>query len=952
MVTIEIDGTKFQVKAGSNVLEACLGAGQDLPYFCWHPAMGSVGSCRQCAVTVYADANDSRGRLLMGCMTPVADGMRVSIKHQAASEFRDKCIEVTMANHPHDCPVCEEAGECHLQDVTHMSNHTQRRYQGAKRTYENQNLGPCINHEMNRCITCYRCVRFYNDYAGGKDLAALGSRENTYFGRHEDGVLESVFSGNLVEVCPTGVFTDKTLARSYNRKWDLQSAPSICHGCSLGCNIAPGERKGRIKRIINRYHGEVNGYFICDKGRFGYDHINSDARVRACTINTDGHTKAIDYEQAIQTACTHLSAHSTASGIEGGLESGPDSGLKSHLNACLGFGSEKSSVEENFLLMKLVGKENFCSGMSAKRQALLREILAIYRRDASHIVSLKAIEDCDAVIVLGEDLINSAPRMAMSVRQATRNKSFDMAKATRIPLWQDASVRILAQAARSPLIVASVAGTELDEIASDVLYASPDHIARFAQAVAHAIDGSCPPVELAKDQMALVQSAAQALANAKNPLVISGTSLNSLAIVQAAALLSGAIANTRAAQQCAINFVLPEVNSMGLALLLDDQTLTIEQALQKPRMSSAIILQNDLFHHADAQKVDEFLKNIPTVIALSQVENRTTAAADMVFPARSFAETEGTVVNNEGRAQRFFEVFSSTNPALKDNWRTLCNLARALTAPSAASQSSTALTQLAALHTFDDVVALVAEHKAVFRSWPEVAPNALFRIAGMKIPRQPHRYSGRTSLYADVAVSEKKQPLDTDSPLSFSMEGAPIHQPASTNALIWSPGWNSNEAINKFQSEIGGALLGGDPGIRLLDGKTAEQGTTHGADTATHQNTLAPVGIDAGQALLAVSQSRLFDGCELSMLSSALALRANPRVAMLDSSTAARHNVADGEHIDIVVGNHSVRLPIRIQPNMPAGIVTVPDDIHTRVDLPASLLPAACTLGTHIEGSR
>src|SRR5690606_38107900 len=121
-------------------------------------------------------------------------------------------------------------------------------------------------------------------------------RENTYFGRHGDGCLESVFSGNLAEVCPTGVFTDKTLARSYNRKWDLQTAPSICHGCSLGCNIAPAERQGKIKRITNRYHGEINGYFICDKGRFSYDHVNSDFRLRECYIDE----VSTDYSLAVE----------------------------------------------------------------------------------------------------------------------------------------------------------------------------------------------------------------------------------------------------------------------------------------------------------------------------------------------------------------------------------------------------------------------------------------------------------------------------------------------------------------------------------------------------------------------------------------------------------------------------------------------------------------------------
>ena len=152
--------------------------------------------------------------------------------------------------------------------MTVMTGHNYRRYRYPKRTFQNQDLGPCIHHEMNRCIECYRCVRFYNDYAGDRDLTALASAGHVYFGRHEDGTLESVFSGNLVEVCPTGVFTDKTLRGHYTRKWDLQSAPSVCAHCGLGCNTLAGERYGGLRRILNRYSGDVNGYFLCDRGRF------------------------------------------------------------------------------------------------------------------------------------------------------------------------------------------------------------------------------------------------------------------------------------------------------------------------------------------------------------------------------------------------------------------------------------------------------------------------------------------------------------------------------------------------------------------------------------------------------------------------------------------------------------------------------------------------------------
>ena len=271
---------------GQNLLHACLSLGFDIPYFCWHPAMHSVGACRLCAVKQFKDENDTKGKIVMSCMTLAQDGTRISIDDPDAVRFRKSVIEWLMLNHPHDCPVCDEGGECHLQDMTEMAGHVYRRNRFKKRTYRNQYLGPFLTHEMNRCIQCYRCVRFYSDYAGGRDLDVFGWHDSVYFGRHGDGVLQSKFSGNLVEVCPTGVFTTRPSARHYVRKWDLQTAPSICVHCGLGCNTIPGERYGTLRRIRNRYNGDVNGYFLCDRGRFGYEFVNSPARVQSPMMRT------------------------------------------------------------------------------------------------------------------------------------------------------------------------------------------------------------------------------------------------------------------------------------------------------------------------------------------------------------------------------------------------------------------------------------------------------------------------------------------------------------------------------------------------------------------------------------------------------------------------------------------------------------------------------------------
>src|SRR6202161_1739235 len=323
VATIYIDGKLRQANPKQNLLHACLSLGYDLPYFCWHPALGSVGACRQCAVKQFRNEQDTSGKLVMACMTPASEGTRISIADPEAAGLRAAVIQGRMQNHPHDCPVCDEGGECHLQDMTVMTGHRLRTYSFGKRTFRNQYLGPLVNHEMNRCIQCQRCVRFYREYAGGKHLTAFHLRDTIYYGRHEDGVLENEFSGNLVEICPTGVFTDATLKHHYTRKWDLQMAPSICVHCGLGCNTTVGERYGTLRRVVNRYNHAVNGYFLCDRGRFGYEFVNSQQRLLQPVLDGRPVSSA--------SASRHL-------------------GEKVAAGKAIGIGSPRASLEANFAL--------------------------------------------------------------------------------------------------------------------------------------------------------------------------------------------------------------------------------------------------------------------------------------------------------------------------------------------------------------------------------------------------------------------------------------------------------------------------------------------------------------------------------------------------------------------------------------------------------------------------
>ncbi len=291
MPRLIIDGYEIEVPRGTKVIEAAERLGIVIPRFCYHPGLGSLGACRVCAVKFLE--GPVKG-VEMSCMTDARDGMVVSTTDPEAMEFRKYVIEWLMLNHPHDCPVCDEGGHCLLQDETVSGGHGIRRYQGKKRTYHDQYLGEFVQHEMNRCIHCFRCRRFYQEFAGYRDFGALQIANRMYFGRFSDGPLESPFSGNLIDVCPTGVLTDKP-SRYKARRWDYERTPSLCIHCSLGCNTVGSARYREMIRLEARLHEAVNGHFICDRGRYGFQYASRLDRPRQARIGGERSPMALGH---------------------------------------------------------------------------------------------------------------------------------------------------------------------------------------------------------------------------------------------------------------------------------------------------------------------------------------------------------------------------------------------------------------------------------------------------------------------------------------------------------------------------------------------------------------------------------------------------------------------------------------------------------------------------------
>ncbi|WP_201574107.1 NADH-quinone oxidoreductase subunit NuoG [Psychrobacter sp. H8-1] len=982
MAVIHIDGTTVEVDSADNLLQACLSLGIDVPYFCYHPALGSVGSCRQCAVKQYQNKEDmeaGRGRLVMSCMVAPDDDMYISVTDDEAKAFRKSMVELLMTNHPHDCPTCEEGGHCHLQDMTYMSGHSRRRYRFTKRTHHNQELGPFIAHEMNRCIACYRCVRFYKDYAGGEDLGVYASNNRVYFGRDKDGQLESEFSGNLTEVCPTGVFTDQTHSERYNRKWDMQYAPSICHGCSAGCNISPGERYGELRRIENRYNGEVNRYFLCDRGRFGYGYVNrADRPTQALERINEKHVK-INIDYALDETIKRIKDKKV-----------------------IGIGSPRASLETNFALKNLVGFDNFSTGLNHQQQALVNKCIEVLSTEGIYNPGMTDVESHDAVLILGEDITQTSPRLALSVRQSAKNEGLKMAAALKTQPWLAEPVKRIAQDALSPVYVIDVAQTKLEDISKVSVVATPEDITMLGFKVADEItkladdlaevaepqsaEQSDADVNANTDAMqALAQQIAYDLVQADKPLIVSGSSLSSTAMIEAAAQITQVLTQKRAAikateqqqvdahnakvkaqaqsandqpeedkelsakpakpetgtnkdaqddverepadsqelredslelktvnknyhAQAGIYLTVPEANSIGVCLLGGQ---SVEELLATD-FDVVIVAENQLTDAIDGHKLTQLLVD-KTVIALDHQLLDWHKDVDIVLPAASFAEADGTLISAEGRAQRFFQVYDNEyyHPlsSIKEGWRWLHAV------HSSIEGRDVDWTQL------DDVInALVATHPKL-AAIKGAAPDADYRITGLKIARQPRRYSGRTAMRAPISVHEPMQPKDLDTGLTFSMEGYSGKQAkGSMIPFANAAGWNSPQAWNKYQDKVGGSLKGGDPGIRLFD---QLERLTLRQYVAPETLSTATTDIEKGQAKL-VPIYNIYASSIMASRSPIVAAQLPVATWRVGIDDAKDWGVSEGDYLAIEIDNQQITLPVQVVYYLAEGCIGYP----------------------------
>ena len=397
MLEIEIDGKQVQVNDGSTVIEAAAVAGSYIPHFCYHKKLSIAASCRMCLVQV-----EKAPKPLPACATPVTNGMKVWTHSELAVKAQKGVMEFLLINHPLDCPICDQGGECQLQDLAVGYGSTASRYQEEKRVVFNKNLGALVSTDMTRCINCTRCVRFTTEIAGEMELGQAFRGEHAEIMPFIEKTVDSELSGNIIDLCPVGALTSKPF-RFAARTWELSRRKSVSPHDSLGANLIVQTKHDVVKRVLPFENEDVNECWLSDKDRFSYEALSSEQRLGAPMIRQGGQWKQVEWQAALEFVATGLR------GIE-----------RDHGAASIGaLASPHATVEELHLLQKLMrglGSENI--------DFRLRQ--ADFRADGKRAgapwlgMPIAGVKDLTRLLVVGSFLRKDAPLLAQRVRQAAK----------------------------------------------------------------------------------------------------------------------------------------------------------------------------------------------------------------------------------------------------------------------------------------------------------------------------------------------------------------------------------------------------------------------------------------------------------------------------------------------------------------------------------------------------
>lgn len=633
MLEIEIDGKQLQVPDGSTVMEAATKVGAYVPHFCYHKKLSIAANCRMCLVQV-----EKAPKPLPACATPVTNGMKVWTHSEQAVKAQKGVMEFLLINHPLDCPVCDQGGECQLQDLSVGYGGVQSRYQEEKRVVGNKDLGPLVATDMTRCINCTRCVRFTSEIAGLMELGQAFRGEHAEIMPFVEKTVDTELSGNIIDLCPVGALTSKPF-RFGARAWEMSRRKSISPHDSLGSNLIVQVKNDVVKRVLPLENEAINECWLSDKDRFSYEALNSADRVTTPMIKQGGQWIETDWQTAVEYVANGLNAIKSEHGASAiGALASPHSTLEElHLLQALVRGIGSDNID-----FRLRQSDFSLDGVGASVPWLGMPITDIAK--------------LDRLLIVGSFFRKDHPLLAQRVRQAAKR---GLKVSAVNPAFDDWQLPVQNKVCVAPSkTVASLAA-----IAAALAKATE-------QAVSAELEGVCASVQITEEASAVAQS----LATGRKAAILLG---NFAAQHPRYGQISALAAEIARLAQAKLGVIGEAANSVGgylagaLPFAKGGRGLNAVEMLSQNLKAYLLLSVDPDLDFVDGVRSVAALKQAEMVVSLTSFKSdRLLEVADVVLPIAPFTETAGTYVNCEGRAQSFYPVVKGLGES-RPGWKVL-----------------------------------------------------------------------------------------------------------------------------------------------------------------------------------------------------------------------------------------------------------------------------------------
>jgi NADH-quinone oxidoreductase subunit G len=687
-VTLIIDGREVTATEGEMLHDAAKRGDVEIPVFCYEPKLGEpVGACRMCLVEI-----EGIPKLQTSCSTPVRDGMVVHTRTDQVKHAQSAVVEFLLVNHPLDCPVCDKGGECPLQDITMGWGPGKTRFTDDKRHFQKPiELSPLVAIDRERCILCYRCVRFSQEVTEDEQLQLLERGDRTFVGTFDDRPYVAPFHGNITDLCPVGALTSYTY-RFRARPWDIEQAGSVCTLCPSQCNVGFTVRDEQVKRVVARDNPDVDDGWLCDRGRYGFEMFAAAERVTEPRLRGGAE---VEWAEAIAKAAEMLRAGADCAINHAIGGSNAQSAKGGGVAAIVGDASNEEGYLVQRIMREALGSPHIDSrtSLGPRRASLTR----LSRPELS--AAVRDIDEADVVLVLGTDPLHSSPILDLRVRKAIRRNGAKLAVATERPTALDGGAEAVARfapgGASAFLSELAAAGTpsSLATRRSDVEGLSPEASSSSrakrsegASAAAHVLQSAERVVVIWGERISRGEpGAVEALLDVTATLGLEGREGSGLLEVPE-------LANARGLREAGC---LPDAGPGLGETAAGKGTEEIRAALESGEIKSLVLFGVDpLRDFPDTEAWKRALAAADHLVVFSTFENATTAMADVVFPLETHAEKDGTITHPDGRLQRVRP--SASRPGdIRPNWGVLAELSLALGHDTGVSSQPSAFAALA-----------------------------------------------------------------------------------------------------------------------------------------------------------------------------------------------------------------------------------------------------------------